>query len=164
MPSAKLRNSLALANVVLIFPCKISELVIFAYVFVELQVMGGCSNAGYIRFTVAGEIANNAISGGDSPVVQHCILPLLCPQVGRLIRREPAAFAAEPANDLIAVVAVEVSHREGVAVVHLVIEHEPLPRLSFLKIDHQLISMPRLNRGQKAVIAKAAQAYLTAAA
>ena len=54
-----------------------SRNVLLAHVFVELEVMGGCSDAGDIRFAVAGEVSDNAISGGDSPVVQHRILPSL---------------------------------------------------------------------------------------
>ena len=52
--------------------------VLSSHILVELQVMGGCSDAGDIRFAVAGEVADNAIGGGDSRV-QHRVLPSLAP-------------------------------------------------------------------------------------
>jgi hypothetical protein len=39
--------------------------------------MAGRSDANDIRFAIAGKITNNAISGGDSSVVQHDVLPSL---------------------------------------------------------------------------------------
>ena len=130
---------------------------------VKLQVVGGRSNTCNVRFAIAGEVADDAIRAGDGPI-QYGALPALAVRVGRLMDREPGPFAAEPTDDLVATIAVEVPHGQGMAVLHLVVEHEPLPRRVLGKIDHQLVPVPRLDGSQETARAQMAQAHLAAAA
>jgi len=80
--------------------------VLLAQALVELQVMGGCSDADDVRSAVPGKVLDDAVGASNARVVQHRRAPPLAACVRNLIKRELEALAAEAADDLVAAVAV----------------------------------------------------------
>ena len=110
--------------------------------------MGGRPDTDDVRLAVTGEVLDDAVGSGDAPVVQHRLLPTLAASVRRLKDRELETWAAEPADDLVAAVAVDVPHSQSMAVVHRVFEHDAFERLVFRDIAALLrIEIPKSWRG-----------------
>ena len=74
------------------------------------------------------------------------------------------ALTAEAGDDLVAAVSVQIPNCECVSVNHGVLKYVALPLLVSLGIDHDLVTVPRLDGGNEAALAEVSDLDFAAAA
>ena len=126
-----------------------------AHVFVPLDIVGATPDQDNVRSAVAIHVGHLATGRGHAEMIQFFVAP--GPAFTRIedMRTGDLAFGAIAGDDIIAAVAIKISYADFVAFLERVVNHLTLPAtLAVFGVDHNLVSVPWLYRGQDPLLAQ----------
>src|SRR5262245_49686729 len=118
-------------------------------IFVPFEIRGGGADTDDVRAAIAIQVGGGARGSGHAPIVERKARPAFASRVVGAVDVDAASLSTKAGDDLVGAIAVEVGGHDGVAIDQSGIDHFALPTAVLLAVYHDLVSMPRLDRGKE---------------
>src|SRR6185437_7125661 len=112
----------------------------------QLQIVSRLADADNIVAAIFFQIRYSAASGGNRPPIQNLAAPF--PRIPA-VDIDAVRLPAESGYDFVAAIAIQIDAFDCVRIQQRVVNHFAIPHSPAIPINHDLVPMPRLNRGQK---------------